>query len=121
MEAQPGDPALGRGGLAVIPIEKMHGAFWELTGAEQVVDPRGWAVIVAVLSQDDVSVLGGEAVPIDSEGEFRVTAPAGEYAICYWPGAIGGRVTGCDALDLPAQGELDATWGEAGFHIDLAG
>lgn len=121
VEGQPGDPAAGGGGLAVIPVAAMDGPFWQLTGEEQVADPREWSYLTPQLSEEQVTELGGAVALIDGTGAFRVIVPAGEYAVCYWPGDVGGRVTGCDAIDLPAEGELDATWGEAGFHISVAG
>jgi hypothetical protein len=58
---------------------------------------------------------------IDGDGDLRLTVPPGEYAVCYWPRGTGGRVTGCDAVELPTEGKLEASWGEAGFHINVAG
>lgn len=55
--------------------------------------------------------------PIEEDGDFRITAPPGEYAICYWPQRNGGGVSGCADLELPSEGELAAYWGEADFHI----
>ena len=40
VEGQPGDPAAGGGGLAVIPMGAMEGPFWDLTGEERVADPQ---------------------------------------------------------------------------------
>ena len=120
VEGQPGDPAVRGGGLAVIPIAAMDGAFWRLTGEERVADPRGWAHLATQLSVEQVSELDGTVSPTDGGGDFRLSAPAGEYAVCYWPHDIGGRVTGCEAIDLPAEGDLEATWGEGGFHIRVA-
>ena len=121
VEGQPGDPAAGGGGLAVIPIAAMDGPFWDLTGEELVADPQGWAYLAPQLSEVNVSQLGGKVVPIDGEGNFGLSVPPREYAVCYWPGDIGGRLTGCDAVELPTEGELEASWGEAGFHISVAG
>jgi hypothetical protein len=120
VEGQPGDPAIGGGGLAVIPIAAMDGPFWDLTEQERVADPRGWAHLVLSLSVAHVSRLDGTALPIDDDGDFRVEVPPGEYAVCYWSSEIGGRVTGCDAVGLSAEGELAASRGEGGFHISAA-
>lgn len=118
---QPGDPALGGGRLAVIPVEAMDDRFWGLTGQERVDDPRGWSYLAFPLSEAQVAELGGTVVPIDDAGGFRVAVPPGEYGVCRWPDEVGGGVTGCDAVDLPAEGELEATDGEAGFRIDVVG
>lgn len=120
VEGQPGDPDAGGGGLAVVPIEAMDGPFWDLTGAERVADPQGWSYLATQLTEAQVAELGGEAASVDDDGDFRLTVPPGEYAVCYWPGRLGGRVTGCDAVDLPTEGELEASWGEGGFHLGLA-
>lgn len=114
---QPGDPAVGGGGLAIFPIAVMDGPFWELTGAEPIADPQQWAFLGATLSASDVSELGGTVTSIDEDGDFRITSPPGEYAICYWPDGIGGEVWGCSDLELPREGELAASRGEGGFHI----
>lgn len=120
VEGQPGDPSVGGGGLAVVPVAAMDGPFWDRTDQEQVADPRGWAHLVVSLSEAHVDQLDGTVVAIDDEGDFRVEVPPGAYAVCYWPSEIGGRVTGCDAVDLSAEGELEASWGEGGFHIGAA-
>lgn len=120
VEGRPGDPAIAGGGLAVIPIAAMDGPFWDLTDQERVADPRGWAHLALLLSEAHVSRLDGTVVPIDDEGDFRVEVPAGKYAVCYWSDEIGGRVTGCAAVDLSAEGELEASRGEGGFHIGAA-
>ena len=36
-----------------------------------------------------------------------------------WRSGIGGKVAGCSAVELPTEGELKATRGEAGFHIGV--
>lgn len=117
---QSGDPAVGGGGLAVIPIAAMDDRFWELTGEERVADPQGWAYLSPQLSEAHVSQLDGKVAHIDGDGDFRMSAPPGEYAVCYWPHGIEGRVTGCDVLELPTEGELKASFGEGGFHISVA-
>jgi len=113
----PGGYPIGGGGLTILPIAVMEGPFWELTGAEPLADPQEWAYLVVTLSESDVSELGGTVTPIEEDGDFRITAQPGEYAVCYWLDDIGGRVTGCSGLELPREGELAAYWGEAGFHI----
>lgn len=117
VEGLPGGYAIGGGALAILPIAVMDGPFWELTGAEPLADPREWATLGKTLSQSDVSGLGGTVTRIEEDGDFRITAPPGEYAICYWQQRIGGGVSGCSDLELPREGELAAFWGEAGFHI----
>jgi hypothetical protein len=114
-----GDPAVGGGGLAVIPIAAMDGPFWELTGKEQVADPLAWSHLTPNLSRAQVIQLGGTVASIDADGDFRLHLRPGEHAVCYWPHGTGGRTTGCAAAELPAEGELRATFGEAGFHIDV--
>ena len=71
----------------------------------------------ATLSESDVSELGGTVTPVEEDGDFRITAPPGKYAVCYWADGIGGGVAGCSDLELPREGELAAFWGEAGFYI----
>jgi hypothetical protein len=108
---------VGGGGLAILPIAVMDGPFWELIGLEPITDPRQWSFLGATLSESDVSELGGTVTHIEEDGDFRITDPPGEYAICYWPQGIGGGVGGCSDLELPREGELAATYSEAGFHI----
>ena len=119
VEGQPGDPAIGGGGLAVIPIVAMDGPFWDLTGEDPVADPRAWSYLAPQLSEAQVIQLGGTVASIDGDGDFRVKAPPGEYAVCYWPSGPGGRIWGCSAVELPTEGQLEATWGEGGFHIGV--
>jgi hypothetical protein len=114
---QQGDPALG-GRLAVIPIAAMDGPFWTLTEEDPILDPQEWAHVAVRLSEDDVTELGGTTAVIDADGAFRLEIPPAEYAVCYQPGDA--RITGCDAIALPASGAVEATWGEAGFHIAVA-
>jgi hypothetical protein len=113
------DYPVGGGGLAILPIAIMDELFWELTGEEPVADPQEWVSVVGTLSESDVSELGGTVAPIEEDGDFRITAPPGEYAICYWMQRIGGRVSGCADLELPREGELAASYGEAGFYITV--
>lgn len=117
VEGVPGGYAIGGGGLAILPIAVMDGPLWELTGAEPLANPREWATLGMTLSQSDVSELGGTVTRIEEDGDFRITAPSGEYAICYWQQRIGGEASGCADLALPREGKLAASWGEAGFHI----
>lgn len=111
------DYAIGGGGLAILPIEVMEGPFWEVTGAQPIADPQEWNYLGGRLSESDVSQLGGMVTPIEEDGDFRITAPPGEYAVCYWLQRIGGEISGCSRLELPHGGELMASWGEAGFEI----
>ncbi|WP_159081398.1 hypothetical protein [Nocardioides sediminis] len=118
---QPGDPAVGGGMLAIVPIAAMDGPFWELTGEDRVADPLAWSHLSAQLSEAQVTQLGGKVATIDGDGDFRVKEPPGEYAVCYWPSAVGSRIWGCSAVELPTEGELEALWGEAGFHLGVVG
>jgi hypothetical protein len=111
------DYPIGGGGLAILPIAVMDGPFWELTGAEPIADAQEWVSVVGTLSESDVSELRGTVAPIEEDGEFRITAQPGEYAICYWLQRIGGGVSGCAELELPREGELAGYYGEAGFHL----
>lgn len=120
VEGQPGDPALGGGGLAVVPIAAMDGPFWDLVDEEPVANPLAWSHLTPQLSQAQVTRLGGTVASIDGNGDFRLHEPPGEYAVCYWRNGIGGRVAGCSAVELPTEGELRATRGEGGFHIGVA-
>jgi len=113
----PGGHSVGGGGLAIVPIAVMDRAFWELTGSEPIDDPQEWDVLGVTLTEADVSELFGTITPIEDDGDFRIIAEPGEYAICYWPQRIGGGVWGCSELEIPRVGELAASWGEAGFHI----
>jgi hypothetical protein len=116
---QAGDPAVGGGVLAMVPIAAMDGPFWDLTGEDPVANPLAWSDLTAQLSQAQVTRLGGKVATIDGDGDFRVKAPPGEYAVCYWPSPAGSRIWGCSAVELPTEGELEASWGEAGFHIGV--
>jgi len=117
---QPGDPDVGGGVLAVIPIVAMDGPFWDLTGEDPVANPLAWSHLTAQLSQAQVARLGGELATIEDDGDFRVTATPGEYAVCYRHSPAASRIWGCSAVELPTEGELGASWGEAGFHIGVA-
>ena len=120
VEGQPGDPAVGGGGLAAVPMSAMHEEFWRVVGQGPVTDAREWSTLPYDLTQSDVVGLGGVVAEIDEDGEFRLHAPAGEYAVCYWPAGVqGSTATGCDAVDLPGEGVLDAFFGEAGFQIGV--
>ena len=119
VEGQPGLGSIGGGGLAVIPIAAMEGPFWDLVGEEPVANPLAWSHLTPKLGQVQVAELGGKATAIDGDGDFRLHVRPGDYAVCYWRNGIGGRVAGCSAVELPAEGELKATRGEAGFHIGV--
>ena len=121
VEGQPGESSVGGGGLALIAISAMDGPFWLLTAQEPLANPEDWAYLSSPLSEGDVEELGGTVAHIDDGGNFRPGAVPGRYIVCYWPDDVGGRVTGCDAIELPADGVLEATWGEAGFDIRVAG
>jgi hypothetical protein len=116
---QPGLGSIGGGGLAAIPIAAMDGPFWELTGEDPVADPLAWSYLTPQLDRAQVARLGGEVASIDGDGDFRLHVRPGEYAVCYWHNGTEGRITGCSAVELPAEGELEATRGEAGFHIGV--
>lgn len=116
---QRGLSSVSGGGLAILPIAVMNGPFWELTGAEPLADPQAWAGLIVSLSESDVAELGGTVALIDEDGDFRITAPLGEYAICYWSQRIGNRISGCSDLELPHEGELQASYGEGGFGVTV--
>jgi hypothetical protein len=116
---QPGDPAIGGGVLAIIPLAAMGGPFGEPADEDPVANPRAWSHLSVQLSQMEVARLGGKVATIDGDGDFRVKAPPGEYAVCYWPSPTGTRIWGCSAVELPTDGELKAFWGEAGFHVKV--
>lgn len=116
---QPGDPDVGGGVLAVIPIAAMDGPFWDLTGEDPLANPLAWSHLAAQLSQAQVARLGGEGATIEDDGDFRVKAPSGEYAVCYWPSPAASQIWACSAVELPTEGELEASWDEAGFHIGV--
>lgn len=103
----------------MIPMAAMDGPFWELTDEDRVADPRAWSYLTPQLSRSRVIQLGGTVASIDGDGDFRLHVRPGEYAVCYWPHGAGGRTTGCSAVELPSEGELKATFGEAGFHIGV--
>lgn len=113
------DYAIGGGELAILPVDVMEGPFWALTGAEPTDDPEEWRYLVGALSESDVFELGGTVASIEEDGDFRVTAPPGEYAVCYWLPRSRDRVSGCSHLELPPHGELMATWGEGGFGMTV--
>lgn len=115
----PGGYPIGGGGLAVLPIAVMDGPFWELTGAEPLAEPPAWADLIVPLSESDVAELGGTVTLIEENGDFRITAQPGEYAICYWAQRIGSRTWGCAGLELPPEGELEASYGEGGFGVTV--
>ena len=116
---QPGASAIGGGGLAAIPLAAMDSRFWDLTGEKPVANPLAWSSLTPQLSRAQVAQLGGTVASIDDDGDFRLHARPGEYAVCYWPSGIGGTIWGCTAVELPTEGELRATFGEAGFHIGV--
>lgn len=89
---QTGDPDVGGGVLAVIPIVAMDGPFWDLTGEDPVANPLAWSHLTAQLSQAQVARLGGELATIEEDGDFRVTATPGEYAVCYWHSPAASRI-----------------------------
>lgn len=116
---QSGNPAVGGGGLAVLPIAVMDSRFWELTEVEPVANPSAWAVLRVRLTGAQVSRLGGAVVSVDDKGDFRLQLPPEEYAFCYWPSGTDGWIWGCGYVELPSSGKLKASWGEAGFHIGV--
>ncbi|TFC84254.1 hypothetical protein E3T28_14200 [Cryobacterium sinapicolor] len=90
-------------GQAILPVAVKNGPFWEPTGAEPLANPRKWATLGVTLSQSDVSELGGTVTRFEEYGGFQISAPPGQYAICYWQQRIGGGVSGCSDLELPRE------------------
>lgn len=79
---QQGSPAIGGGGLAVVPIAAMDGPFWDLVGEELIANPYAWSHLSAPLKPAQVTQLGGSVASIDGDGDFLVHARPGEHAVC---------------------------------------
>ena len=66
----------------------------------------------------DIDELGAQfgavLVEVQPNGRFRVTTPPGPTVVCL---SLGSTVAGCVEIDLPEDGSLRATFGEAGFSI----
>lgn len=102
-----------------MPIAAMDGPFWDVTGLEPIANPQAWSHLTSALNQAQVDQLGGMVAPIDSDDDFRLHVGPGEYAVCYWRVGAGGRITGCSVIELPPEGQLEASDGEGGFAIGV--
>ena len=102
------------GGIVVIP-ESALVDLWRRVGRKELDD---LAYISFAVDTDMVGDLGGEIVPVDDDGHFRLTT-AGPQLICRLrDSTTSGTTSGCDRVDLPVSGSLTVTFGEGGFHAE---
>lgn len=109
----------GGGGMLVVP-EAALPDLWPRVGME---GPEDLAYAWFNTDPELLADLGGEVVPVDDDGHFRLTQ-TGRHLICRLrdpatSGAAPGGANGCDLIDLPRSGALKATFGEGGFHANL--
>ena len=114
--------ALGGGGILVIP-EAALPDLWPRVGMGKPERPEELAYTGFPTDRGLVTALGGEAVPVDDDGHFRLTV-AGPHVICHLPakrtaGLLPAFASGCDLVDLPVSAALTAFYGEGGFHADV--
>jgi hypothetical protein len=112
-----GRPPLADGGgeIVVIPETALTG-LWRRIGPGE---PDDLAHIGFTLDPDMVADLGGEIMPVDDDGHFRLTH-TGPQLICRLPdsSASPAFVRGCDRVDLPVSGAVTVSFGEGGFRVE---
>jgi hypothetical protein len=118
---RPPTPA-SEGGILAIP-EPALPDLWTRAGTQEPHRPEDLAYTSFALDGHVVAELGGEIVPVDDDGHFRLTS-SGRHLICQTsdPDQSGAQISstrGCDLIDLPDSGALKATFGEGGFHAEL--
>ncbi|GAA2143763.1 hypothetical protein GCM10009844_16540 [Nocardioides koreensis] len=110
------------GGILVIPEPPLPD-LWHSVGERESDQPEPLTYTFFDVGGDLVDELGGEIVPVDADGHFRLTK-SGRHLICRTSdadrsGARSSSAGGCDLVDLPESGVLEATFGEGGFHAEL--
>jgi hypothetical protein len=110
------------GGILAIP-EPALPDLWQRVGEQGSEAPEVFTYSFFAVDGDLVTELGGEIVPVDEDGHFRLTK-SGRHLICRTSDLVrsgAGRTSagGCDLVDLPESGALKATFGEGGFHAEL--
>lgn len=111
-------PADG-GGLLLIPQASVP-ALWDRADGTVPADLRTEGLDV---SAGAVAELGGVVLTVDGGGHFRVTR-TGPHLLCFFHEAItsdtaDARPAGCSEVNLPARGQIRATFGEGGFHAEV--
>ncbi|RYU10990.1 hypothetical protein [Nocardioides iriomotensis] len=112
------------GGILVLPEAALPG-LWRRVG-EQELDGRGASPYASFhVEVGLVADLDGEIAPVDENGHFRLSK-SGRYLICRTgeidrPGEHPVSARGCDLVQLPESGALEATFGEGGFHARILG
>lgn len=111
------------GGIVVIP-DPAFPDLWQRVGEPESDGPEVLTYSFFDVDAHPVTELGGEIVPVDADGHFRLTK-SGRHLICRTSdidrsGARPSSAGGCDLIDLPESGALKATFGEGGFHAQLA-
>jgi hypothetical protein len=113
-------PRPGEGGGMLVVPEAALPDLWPRVGME---GPEDLAYAWFNTDPELLADLGGEVVPVDDAGHFRLTQTGG-HLICRLSepatsGAAPGGARGCDLIYLPRSGALKASFGEGGFHANL--
>lgn len=113
------DRPLGGGAILAVPAARAPDlwAAADLPGA-----PDDLAHLGTRVPRKAVAGIEGAFAAITDSGRFRLDAPAGPAVVCYADGTASDtlRLWGCTELDLPPDGDLRGSWGEGGFHIEVA-
>lgn len=105
------------GGLLAIP-EAALPDLWQAVGEPELEGQGAFAHAAFDARVSLVADLDGEIVPVDDEGHFRLSR-SGPHLLCRTSdtGRAGElSAGGCDLVQLPESGALEATFGEGGFH-----
>ena len=111
------DRALGGGWIAVLEDDSLLG-FLTGSGIDAPTTDELPSLAGRVL-HDDVTRAGGTLATIDADGKFTLRA-TGRHTVCRLVEA--GQVDllkGCAVVDLPTNGRLRLSTGEAGLHAAL--
>ena len=114
-----GDQPIDAGTIVAVPAAQA-GALWALADLGEA--PGDVRHLGADVTQDALVDLGATRAAITPEGRFRLDAPAGPAVVCWAdPTTAEGtmRLRGCYDVDLPASGELEASWSEGGFGVSV--
>lgn len=114
-----GEHGIGRGWMLAVPADRAAD-LWAAGGLPEA--PAALLDVRVELAEPEIDELGGVIAEITDAGRFRLDAPEGPGVICWLLSAEADDVMfsrGCAEVDVPSDGTLRATWGEAGFFVEV--
>lgn len=113
-------PSAHSGGAMLAVPEASLPVLWQAVGTEAPEREHDLAYTRFVLDAGDVADIDAAVVPVDDRGHFRIPR-SGPHLLCRIPDSseTGRGARGCDLVDLPESGAVEATFGEGGFHASV--